>query len=411
MLSGGHYTHFPAGLAFHAKGRLKRQARNILRPNKAIRYHSFCFKRHRIRENNMNIPAISAAIEAVKIPGTERTLGSEKAVKLLAERSDGLHIGLKFGFPVGHIAADIANSLQEAVIGITGDAHIHLSIDTEITTHKVQPGVATIKGVKNIIAVASGKGGVGKSTTTANLATAMARMGARVGVLDADLYGPSQPTMLGVQDRKPDQQNQKLIPVEADSGIQVMSIGFLVDTDQAVVWRGPMVSQALQQLMFQSEWDEVDYLFIDLPPGTGDIQLTLSQKIPVTGSVVVTTPQDIALIDARKAVDMFHKVNIPIFGVLENMSVHICSNCGHAEAIFGSEGGKNLAGRLNVPLLGQLPLSLPVREAMDGGAAKQLFDEHPAIAKIYTDAAFQIALTIADKGKDFSSRFPKIVVE
>lgn len=359
----------------------------------------------------MNIAAIQTALEAVQIPNTTRTLGSEKVIKLLEERADGLHIGLKFGFPVGHIAADIANSLQEAVIGITGDAHIHLSIDTEITTHKVQPGIATIKGVKNIIAVASGKGGVGKSTTTANLATAMARMGARVGVLDADLYGPSQPTMLGVQDRKPDQQNKKLIPVEADSGIQVMSIGFLVDTDQAVVWRGPMVSQALQQLMFQSEWDEVDYLFIDLPPGTGDIQLTLSQKIPVTGSVVVTTPQDIALIDARKAVDMFHKVNIPIFGVLENMSVHICSNCGHAEAIFGSEGGKNLAGRLNVPLLGQLPLSLPVREAMDGGAAKQLLDEHPTIAKIYTDAAFQIALTIADKGKDFSSRFPKIVIE
>nr|WP_242346590.1 P-loop NTPase [Neisseria meningitidis] len=190
-----------------------------------------------------------------------------------------------------------------------------------------------------------------------------------------------------------------------------MSIGFLVDTDQAVVWRGPMVSQALQQLMFQSEWDEVDYLFIDLPPGTGDIQLTLSQRIPVTGSVIVTTPQDIALIDARKAVDMFRKVNIPILGVLENMSVHICTNCGHSEALFGTDGGKDFAARLNVPLLGQLPLSLPVREAMDGGTPAQLFDEHPAIARIYTDAAFQIALSIADKGKDFSSRFPKIVVE
>ena len=359
----------------------------------------------------MNIPAIRTALEAVLIPQTGRTLGGEKAVQAVEERSDGLYITLQFGFPVNHIGGELANRVQEAVIGFTGEQPIHLSIETVIGTHKVQPGVATIKGVKNIIAVASGKGGVGKSTTTANLATAMARMGARVGVLDADLYGPSQPTMLGVQDRKPDQQNKKLIPVEADSGIQVMSIGFLVDTDQAVVWRGPMVSQALQQLMFQSEWDDVDYLFIDLPPGTGDIQLTLSQKIPVTGSVVVTTPQDIALIDARKAVDMFHKVNIPIFGVLENMSVHVCSNCGHAEAIFGSEGGKNLAQRLNVPLLGQLPLSLPVREAMDGGAAKRLFDEHPVIAKIYTDAAFQIALTIADKGKDFSSRFPKIVVE
>ena len=359
----------------------------------------------------MNIPAIRTALEAVQIPKTGRPLGGEKAVQAVEERSDGLYITLQFGFPVNHIGAELANRVQEAVIGITDDAHIHLSIDTVIGTHKVQPGVATIKGVKNIIAVASGKGGVGKSTTTANLATAMARMGARVGVLDADLYGPSQPTMLGVQDRKPDQQNQKLIPVEADSGIQVMSIGFLVDTDQAVVWRGPMVSQALQQLMFQSEWDDVDYLFIDLPPGTGDIQLTLSQKIPVTGSVVVTTPQDIALIDARKAVDMFNKVNIPILGVLENMSVHICSNCGHSEAIFGSDGGKALAERLNVPLLGQLPLTLAVREAMDSGTAKALQENHPAVAKLYTDAAFNIALTIADKGKDYSRAFPKIVVE
>ena len=359
----------------------------------------------------MDTNSIRAALEAVEIPHTTRTVGSEKAVKVLEEKPDGLHIGLEFGFPVNHIGAELANRIQEAVIAFTGEAHIHLSISVVIGTHKVQPGVATIKGVKNIIAVASGKGGVGKSTTTANLATAMANMGARVGVLDADLYGPSQPTMLGVQDRKPDQKNKKLIPVIADSGIQVMSIGFLVDTDQAVVWRGPMVSQALQQLMFQSEWDEVDYLFIDLPPGTGDIQLTLSQKIPVTGSVVVTTPQDIALIDARKAVDMFHKVNIPIFGVLENMSVHICTNCGHAEAIFGTEGGKNLAARLNVPLLGQLPLNLAVREAMDGGSAKALLEDNPAIAEIYTDAAFQIALTIADKGKDYSKAFPKIVVE
>lgn len=359
----------------------------------------------------MNIQTIQTLLESVSIPKTTRTLGSEKAVKSVEPRSDGIHIVLKFAFPVAHIAAEIADSVQEILMPYTGEAHIHLAVETEIGTHKVQPGVHTIKGVKNIIAVASGKGGVGKSTTTANLATAMARMGARVGVLDADLYGPSQPTMLGVEDRKPDQKNQKLVPVESSDGIQVMSIGFLVETDQAVVWRGPMVSQALQQLMFQSEWDEVDYLFIDLPPGTGDIQLTLSQRIPVTGSVVVTTPQDIALIDARKAVDMFHKVNIPILGVLENMSVHVCSNCGHAEPIFGTDGGKDLASRLNVPLLGQLPLCLPVREAMDSGTAAQLAEEHPDIAAVYTDAAFQIALSIADKGKDFSSRFPKIVIE
>lgn len=359
----------------------------------------------------MNIQEIQTALQAVAIPHTQRTLGSENAIKSVTHDSDGLHITLQFGYPVLHIGNELANRIQEAIIGFTGDTGIHLSIDTVVGTHKVQPGVATIKGVKNIIAVGSGKGGVGKSTTTANLATAMARMGARVGVLDADLYGPSQPTMLGVSAGKPDTKNEKLVPITTESGIQVMSIGFLMDTDQAVIWRGPLLSQALQQLLFQSEWDDVDYLFIDLPPGTGDIQLTLSQKIPVTGAVVVTTPQDIALIDARKAVDMFKKVNIPIFGVLENMSVHICSNCGHSEAIFGTEGGKDLAGRLNVPLLGQLPLSLPVREAMDNGQAAALLENHGEVEKIYTDAAFQLALSIADKGKDFSSRFPKIVVE
>ncbi len=255
----------------------------------------------------MNIQEIQAALQAVAIPHTQRTLGSENAVKSVNHDSDGLHITLQFGYPVLHIGNELANRIQEAIIGFTGDTGIHLNIDTVIGTHKVQPGVSTIKGVKNIIAVGSGKGGVGKSTTTANLATAMARMGARVGVLDADLYGPSQPTMLGVSAGKPDTKNEKLVPVTTESGIQVMSIGFLMDTDQAVIWRGPLLSQALQQLLFQSEWDDVDYLFIDLPPGTGDIQLTLSQKIPVTGAVVVTTPQDIALIDARKAVDMFKK--------------------------------------------------------------------------------------------------------
>ena len=359
----------------------------------------------------MNIPAIRAALDAVEIPHSSRTIGSEQAVESLEEGVDGLHISLRFGFPTAFIGQELAERVQTALHDLSGPQPLHLGIATHIGTHKVQPGVATIKGVKNIIAVASGKGGVGKSTTTANLAMAMARMGARVGVLDADLYGPSQPTMLGVADGKPQQADGKLVPVMAEGGIQVMSIGFLVDPDQAVVWRGPMLSQALQQLLFQSEWADVDYLFIDLPPGTGDIQLTLSQKIPVTGSVVVTTPQDIALIDAKKAVDMFQKVNIPIFGVLENMSVHICSHCGHSEAIFGHDGGKHLADKLGVPLLGQLPLSLPVREAMDAGTAKQMQEAQPAIAEIYTHAAWALALAVADKGKDFSSRFPKIVVE
>ena len=345
-------------------------------------------------------------LNAIPIAHTTRTLGSEKAVHSISENSGSLNVTLQFGFPAQHLA----QQLREAIAQATGK-NVSLVIRHNIIAHKVQSGVTTIKNVKNIIAIASGKGGVGKSTTTANLATAMAHMGARVGVLDADLYGPSQPTMLGVAEHKPSQRNQKLQPVINADGIQVMSIGFLVNTDQAVVWRGPMVSQALQQLLFQSEWNNVDYLFVDLPPGTGDIQLTLSQHIPVTGSVVVTTPQDIALIDARKAVDMFHKVNIPIFGVLENMSVHICSQCGHHEALFGSDGGKLLAEKLKVPLLGQLPLSLPVREAMDNGAASKLLAQQPEIARIYTEAAFNIALAVADKGRDFSGRFPKIVVE
>lgn len=349
---------------------------------------------------------MKSQIEQILIPTTQRTLGSEKAVKSVAEENGSLKVALEFGYPVAHIA----QQLHEAIAAATGKP-VKLEITHNVVAHKVQNGIPTIKGVKNIIAVASGKGGVGKSTTTANLATALAKMGARVGVLDADLYGPSQPTMLGVATQQPEKQAQQLIPVTNADGIQVMSIGFLVDTDQAVVWRGPMVSQALQQLLMQSQWDDVDYLFVDLPPGTGDIQLTLSQKIPVTGAVVVTTPQDIALIDARKAVDMFNKVNISILGVLENMSVHVCSNCGHHEALFGSDGGKNLAAKLNVPLLGQLPLSLPVREAMDAGTAGALLDTQAAIAEIYTQAAFQIVLAVADKGRDFSSKFPKIVIE
>ena len=359
----------------------------------------------------MDTAVLRTALDALTLPHSQRTLGGEKAVAEIRTQGPGIHITLSFPYPLGHIEAELRTAVAAALSPHIGATPLDLAIHSHITAHKVQPGVATIAGVKNIIAVASGKGGVGKSTTSANLALALSRMGARVGVLDADLYGPSQPTMLGVAAAAPQQQDGHFIPVLAAGGIQVMSIGFLVDTDQAVVWRGPMVSQALQQLLFQSRWDDVDYLIVDLPPGTGDIQLTLSQKIPVTGALVVTTPQDIALIDARKAVDMFNKVNIPIFGVLENMSVHVCSQCGHAEPIFGHDGGKLLAQKLDVPLLGQLPLSLPIRVAMDAGQAAELAHTEPALAQAYTDAAWQLVRAVADKGKDFSSRFPKIVVE
>ena len=352
---------------------------------------------------------IQTAIAAITLPHTQRSLGSEKALVSAEVRGNDLHVVLRFAYPVVHLQA----ALLEAIAAATGyaAANIQLHIDSNIAVHKVQQGVNTIAGVKNIIAVASGKGGVGKSTTTTNLAIALSKMGARVGVLDADIYGPSQPTMLGVADLKPEQRDGKFIPVVSEGGIQTMSIGFMIDTDQAVVWRGPMVSQALQQLLFQSQWDDVDYLFIDLPPGTGDIQLTLSQKIPVTASVIVTTPQDIALLDARKAVDMFAKVNIPILGIVENMAMHVCSNCGHAEAIFGSDGGKALADKLSVPLLAQLPLSLPIRVAMDAGQGAALHSKETASADLYPQAAWQVALKVADLGRDFSGRFPKIVVE
>lgn len=359
----------------------------------------------------MNTQSITALLNNISIPDSNRTLGTEKAIHSVICALDGIHLKLIFPYPVNHLATVLQQHIDEAITAEFGHTPLFIDIEVQISQHKVQTGIQTIAGVKNIIAVASGKGGVGKSTTSANLAIALSCMGARVGVLDADIYGPSQPTMLGVAVHEPQQQDGKLIPVVANGDIQVMSVGFLVDTDQAVIWRGPMVSQALQQLLFQSQWDDVDYLIIDLPPGTGDIQLTLAQKIPVTGAIVVTTPQDIALIDARKAVNMFQKVNIPIFGVLENMSIHVCSQCGHAEALFGHDGGKNLAEKLGVPLLGQLPLTLALREAMDSGSAVSLAQNQPQIARLYEQAAWQLALAISAQGKDFSRRFPKIVVE
>jgi ATP-binding protein involved in chromosome partitioning len=359
----------------------------------------------------MNTQSITTLLNRITIPASNRTLGSEKAVSNVTITSDGIHLELTFPYPVAHLINELQQHIDQAITAEFGDTPLFVQVQLAIGRHKVQPGVQTIAGVKNIIAIASGKGGVGKSTTSANLAVALSRMGARVGVLDADIYGPSQPTMLGVAGQEPRQHEGKMIPVMAAGEIQVMSVGFLVDTDQAVIWRGPMVSQALQQLLFQSQWDDVDYLIIDLPPGTGDIQLTLAQKIPVTGAVVVTTPQDVALIDARKAVNMFQKVNIPIFGVLENMSMHICSHCGHTESIFGQDGGKELAARLGVPLLGQLPLTLAVREAMDSGTACILAQQHPQIANLYEQAAWKLVQALADQGKDYSQRFPKIVVE
>ncbi|MBP6117154.1 MAG: iron-sulfur cluster carrier protein ApbC [Neisseriaceae bacterium] len=359
----------------------------------------------------MNLDAIKQALEAIHNPYSNQRFGEEKVVQGVTEEDGAIALKLQFGYPIQGIATEIGAWVEAALKDLVASDKIKLQLFQHIVAHKVQQGVSTIKNVKNIIAIASGKGGVGKSTTTANLALAMSKMGARVGVLDADIYGPSQPAMLGVAKEKPLQKNDHFVPVVANGDIQVMSIGFMVEEKEAIIWRGPMVSQALQQLLFQTAWDDLDYLFIDLPPGTGDVQLTLSQKIPVTGAVVVSTPQDIALLDAKKAISMFEKVNISIMGVVENMSMHVCSQCGHAEPIFGTGGAEALAGELRVPLLGKLPLAMPIRLAMDEGNAVSMQAKETEIAKLYQDAAIQIAISLAKKGKDFSGIMPKIVVE
>jgi ATP-binding protein involved in chromosome partitioning len=284
-----------------------------------------------------------------------------------------------------------------------------VTVSSQVVAHAAQPGVALLPQVKNIIAVASGKGGVGKSTTAANLALALAAEGASVGLLDADIYGPSQPMMMGLSGRPESTDGKTMQPLEAH-GVQVISIGFLVAQDQAMVWRGPMATQALEQLLRQTNWRDLDYLIVDMPPGTGDIQLTLSQRVPLTGAVIVTTPQDIALIDAMKGIRMFQKVGVPILGIVENMAVHVCSQCGHAEHIFGVEGGKKMAQAEGMTYLGALPLSMAIRVQADSGLPSVVADPDGEVAGIYKAVARQLAVKVAAKAKDFSSKFPTIKV-
>jgi ATP-binding protein involved in chromosome partitioning len=286
---------------------------------------------------------------------------------------------------------------------------VSVNIITNITAHAVQRGVALLPKVKNIVAVASGKGGVGKRTTAVNLALALAAEGAHVGLLDADIYGPSIPMMMGIAGRPESADGQTMEPME-NYGVQVMSIGFLVAQDEAMIWRGPMATQALEQLLRQTNWSELDYLIVDLPPGTGDIQLTLSQRVPMTGAVVVTTPQDIALLDAKKGIKMFEKVGVPILGIVENMAVHVCSNCGHVEHIFGADGGKKMAAEYGMDYLGALPLNMQIRLQADSGKPTVVSDPDSEVAGLYKAMARKVALAIAAKNKDFSSKFPSIKI-
>ena len=353
---------------------------------------------------------VQSALKGVIDPNTGKDLVSGKAVKSVRVDGDDVAIDIQLGYPAKSQYETIRKLVQNAVAALPGSRKVNVNVGHKIVSHAVQRGVKLIPGVKNIVAVASGKGGVGKSTTAANLALALAAEGATVGVLDADIYGPSQPMMLGITGRPESKDGKTLEPLEA-YGVQAMSIGFLIDADTPMVWRGPMVTQALEQLLKDTNWREVDFLIVDLPPGTGDIQLTLSQKVPVTGAVIVTTPQDIALIDARKGLKMFEKVGVPIVGIVENMSIHVCSNCGHEEPIFGEGGAERLCNDYNVPFLGALPLDIQIREQADSGRPTVVADPEGKTAEIYKDIARRVAVSVAQKAADFSTKFPSIVVQ
>ncbi|QFZ87305.1 iron-sulfur cluster carrier protein ApbC [Variovorax paradoxus] len=349
------------------------------------------------------------ALKSVTDPNTGKEFAATRSLKNLQIAEGDVSFELELGYPAKSQHAAIRKSLVAAAKTVPGVENVSVNIVTRVISHAVQRGVQLMPNVRNIVAVASGKGGVGKSTTAANLALALAAEGATVGLLDADIYGPSQPMMMGL-DGRPESIDGKNMEPKERHGVQVMSIGFLVDADQAMIWRGPMATQALEQLLRQTNWKDLDYLIVDMPPGTGDIQLTLSQRVPMTGAVIVTTPQDIALLDARKGIKMFEKVGVPILGIVENMAVHICSNCGHTEHIFGADGGKKMAAEYQMEYLGALPLDINIRLQADSGAPTVVSDPDGEVAALYKAVARRVAVGIAEKAKDFSAKFPTISI-
>ena len=353
--------------------------------------------------------ALTEALKNVADPNTGKDFVSTRALKNLQVSEGDVSFDVELGYPAKSQLPALRKALVAAARGVPGVQNVSVNITTKVISHAVQRGVQLMPNVRNIIAVASGKGGVGKSTTAANLALALAAEGASVGLLDADIYGPSQPMMLGIS-RRPESEDGKTMEPLENHGVQVMSIGFLVDQDEAMIWRGPMATQALEQLLRQTNWKDLDYLIVDMPPGTGDIQLTLSQRVPMTGAVIVTTPQDIALLDARKGIKMFEKVGVPILRIVENMAVHVCSNCGHVEHIFGAEGGRKMAQEYGMDYLGALPLDINIRLQADSGKPTVVADPDGEVAAIYKDVARRVAVGIAEKAKDFSAKFPTITV-
>ena len=351
--------------------------------------------------------ALQAALQTVIDPNTGKDFVSTKSLKNLQIKDNDVSFDVVLGYPAKSQIPTLRKDLIAAAKTVAGVSNVSVNISSVVAAHSAQRGVQLLPQVKNIIAVASGKGGVGKSTTAVNLALALAAEGASVGLLDADIYGPSQPMMMGIEGRPESADGKTMDPLE-NYGVQVMSIGFLVDQDEAMIWRGPMATQALEQLIRQTNWRELDYLIVDMPPGTGDIQLTLSQRVPMTGAVIVTTPQDIALLDAKKGIKMFEKVGVPILGLVENMAVHVCTQCGHVEHIFGEDGGKKMAATYGMDYLGALPLNMQIRLQADSGKPTVVADPDGDVAAIYKSMARLVAVKIAAKAKDFSSKFPSI---
>ncbi|MBC7704756.1 MAG: iron-sulfur cluster carrier protein ApbC [Rhodoferax sp.] len=354
-------------------------------------------------------PALMDALKAVIDPNTGQDFVSARAIKNVSITDVDVAFDVELGYPAKSQIPEFRKALVAAAKTVAGVENVSINMATKIVPHSVQRGVQLLPSIKNIVAVASGKGGVGKSTTAVNLALALAAEGASVGVLDADIYGPSIPMMLGISGKPASADGKTMEPME-NYGVQVMSIGFLVAQDEAMIWRGPMATQALEQLLRQTNWKELDYLIVDMPPGTGDIQLTLSQRVPMTGAIIVTTPQDIALLDAKKGIKMFQKVGVPILGIVENMAVHVCSNCGHVEHIFGADGGKRMAAEYEMDYLGALPLDMQIRLQADSGQPTVVADPDGEVASIYKAVARKVAVAIAAKNKDFSAKFPSITI-
>jgi ATP-binding protein involved in chromosome partitioning len=354
---------------------------------------------------------LERALAGFIVPQTGRPLGSDGTQVKIRNGDSGAVIEVTCGFPAGRVGDSLRRDIARFAEDLGLDRPPAIALDWKVGAHAVQPGVKALPSIRNIIAIASGKGGVGKSTVTANLALALQQEGARAGILDADIYGPSQPRILDLIGERPETRDGKTLEPLTAYGLSVMSIGFLVDEAQAVAWRGPMVTSALNQMLTQTNWGELDYLFVDLPPGTGDIQLTLAQKVPVSGAVIVTTPQDIALSDARKGLEMFRKVKLPVLGVIENMSVHVCEHCGHAEHLFGEDGGSRLAEECELPLLGSLPLRRSVREQTDAGRPTLIAEPDGQAATLFREVALRVAGELAATGRDYSHLFPNVTVE